>query len=125
MAYCRFSSMDGKCNVYAYEDVYGGYTIHLAGRKRTNIDKAPPYPDLSLLDKDLEEFKRQDKIRRDWDESEGKVWENLKLKHASRTFREDSLEDFRDRLIYLRELGYTFPDYVFDCIEEEMQDEQA
>lgn len=30
MSYCRFSSEDYQCDVYAYADVAGGYTIHVA-----------------------------------------------------------------------------------------------
>lgn len=33
MSYCRWSSDFGECDVYVYEDVAGGWTIHVAGRK--------------------------------------------------------------------------------------------
>ena len=33
MSYCRFSSDDYGCDAYVYEDVSGGFTIHLAGRR--------------------------------------------------------------------------------------------
>lgn len=33
MSYCRFSSMNFMCDVYVYEDVYGGWTTHVAGRR--------------------------------------------------------------------------------------------
>ena len=34
MSYCRWSSNNGYCDVYVYEDVNGGWTAHIAGRRR-------------------------------------------------------------------------------------------
>jgi len=34
MSYCRWSSDNGYCDVYVYEDVNGGWTAHIAGRRR-------------------------------------------------------------------------------------------
>mgnify|MGYP000935111319 FL=1 len=33
MSYCRFSSDNFRCDVYVYEDCYGGWTTHVAGRR--------------------------------------------------------------------------------------------
>lgn len=35
MSYCRFSSDDGKSDVYVYHSVQGGYVTHVAGRRST------------------------------------------------------------------------------------------
>lgn len=49
MSYCRWSSLceDGQeSDVYAYEDVRGGYTVHVAGRKPGPdgwVDLPPPF----------------------------------------------------------------------------------
>jgi hypothetical protein len=122
--------MNGKCDVYAYEDSEG-FTIHLAGRKRTHIDNAPPCPMEAFRASNTSEdaiqeyLKRQEKWK-EWAESpEGSLYEDLKIKHAGESFHEDNLEDFKNRLLYLRELGYTFPDYVLELIDEEIKDEQA
>jgi len=121
--------MNGKCDVYAYEDYYGGYTIHLAGRKRKYIDEAPPCPLEAFTDhKDnfLEEYKSRREKWNQWaDSPRGSVFEDLKFPHAGESFHEATLEDFRNRLVYLREIGYTFPDYVFNTIDEELQDESS
>lgn len=123
MAYCRWSSMEGRCDVYAYEDVHGGYTIHLAARKRKNIDKAPPFPSIEILMNNIDEFKKVSKKYKEWlNSDEAQEFENLTLKHAGETFREDDLEDFRNRMTYLHELGYTFPNDVFECIDEEIKE---
>ena len=42
MSYCRWSSMNWKCDVYVYADVSGGYTTHVAGNRRA----LPPMPDI-------------------------------------------------------------------------------
>lgn len=34
MSYCRWSSLNGYCDVYVYEDVNGGWTTHVAGARR-------------------------------------------------------------------------------------------
>lgn len=33
MSYCRFSDDNFRCDVYAYEDCCGGYTIHVASTR--------------------------------------------------------------------------------------------
>lgn len=45
MSYCRWSSMNWRCDVYVYEDVGGGWTTHVAGRRRV----IPPIPDLPIM----------------------------------------------------------------------------
>lgn len=42
MSYCRFSSDNWKSDVYVYEDVGGGWTTHVAMRRR----KIQPIPDI-------------------------------------------------------------------------------
>lgn len=126
MSYCRWSCMNGACMVYAYEDCYGGWTIHLAGRKRKNQDKMPPNP-FEALDGSAEsvtEYLKRYKVQKEWMESpEGDEWTTLSLPHAGDSYQLGSLQEFKDKLIYLREVGYLFPDYVFDAIDEEMKDD--
>ena len=43
MSYCRWSSMNWMCDVYVYEDCAGGWTTHVAGRRRM----IPPIPDIT------------------------------------------------------------------------------
>lgn len=123
MAYCRWSSMKGRCDVYAYEDVYGGYTIHLAKRKRKNLDKAPPYPEPELIINSIEEYTKFHKEYQKWlNTEEGQEMQDLDLPFAGETFYEGDLEGLRERMQYLRELGYTFPDTVFEWIDEEIKE---
>src|SRR5687767_6611694 len=34
MSYCRWSTDDFQCDLYCYEDVSGGFTTHVAGRRK-------------------------------------------------------------------------------------------
>ena len=44
MSYCRWSSMNSMCDVYVYEDDAGGWTTHVAAKRRI----LPPIPSLPL-----------------------------------------------------------------------------
>lgn len=44
MSYCRFSSDNWRSDVYVYEHCGGGFTTHVAGRKRI----FPPIPDIPM-----------------------------------------------------------------------------
>ncbi len=51
MSYCRWSSDDFRCDLYIYDDVRGGVTIHVAGRRHAIDDSALP-PPVSVYDID-------------------------------------------------------------------------
>lgn len=127
MSYCRWSSMNGACDIYAYEGDFG-YAIHVAGQKRVNIENAPPDPfDAFLLeDKEeaLKEFQRRQKIRNEWDEL-NKEYAPIGLAYDGQSYTEETLQDFKERLLILREAGYKFPDYVLTAIEEEIDEEET
>lgn len=44
----------------------------------------------------------------------------ITLPHAGESFNDPSLETFKERLLWLRSLGYRFPDYVLAMIDEEI-----
>src|SRR5688572_23194430 len=98
MSYCRWADdYDGKhCNIYCYASTAGGYTIHVANSGPIGPD--PEFPD----QKDPTSIERYLKA----------CEENMKpigLPHDGETFNEDSLEKFRDRLLYLIAAGYHVP----------------
>lgn len=118
MSYCRWSTDNFECDIYAYEDVNGGYTLHVASSRF-----ASKIPDASLSLKDigkpgwLEQHKgRQAVIDASPLVAIGGEYDGL-------TFNEPDLDSFRSRLLQLREAGYAFPDYVLEVIEEEIKDE--
>ena len=116
MSYCRWSSDNFKCDVYCYEDVMGGYTTHVANSKP--VGDLPEMPSINMP---KEEWKNKYKEYREaFDKVEN---EKIGLRHDGETFNDETLEDFLDRLLYLKEVGYHIPDYVFDDIREEIKEE--
>jgi len=123
MSYCRFSSLNWSCDVYAYADVAGGYTIHVARSRRVGDIPADPFESFMSVD-----FKNDPKASAEWlrlyKEHSAAVNASelvpIDLPHAGETFRETELEDFKARLIMLRDLGYRFPPEVLADIDAEI-----
>lgn len=121
MSYCRWSSDDWKCDLYCYEDFMGGWTTHVAGRKAIGVPKELPFPYGRPEDK---------QAIQNWVKSHQEVMEYLKtaeyrtitLPHAGETFNDATLGDFKARLLQLRWLGYNFPDYVLEAVDEEIKE---
>lgn len=116
MSYCRWSSDDFSSDLYCYEDCAGGFTTHVAGRRVIYSEPLPPPIELTA-----------DNVPQ-WHERHQKVMEMhrtgqmaaINLPHVGETFNDDTLEEFLDRLVYLRDIGYRFPDYVIDTVKEEI-----
>lgn len=116
MSYCRFSCLDFGCDVYAYEDSAGGYTIHLAHNRV--VGTIPTVPGLGAVS--TQAYLTAHNAQLDFVTAAPR--ERLTLPHAGETLHERSLEDLLDRLQALRTLGYRFPDHVLDVIESEIED---
>ena len=122
MSYCRWSTDNFKCDIYAYESVYDCYTIHVAANK---IVGELPKCDIQLLigeNKDVDKYMEQQ-------EAHSAAMENctrmpIGLPFDGQSFDCTTLQEFYDKMIELREVGYKFPDYVLESIIEEMNSEQ-
>lgn len=119
MSYCRWSSDDWKCDLYCYEDAGGGWTTHVAGRRR--IGEVPP----DFWDKFVAQEitpKEYTKLHNEQMEVLSTLpFEDITLPHAGETFNDPTLGAFKARLVHLRSLGYHFPDYVLDTIDKEIR----
>jgi len=102
MSYCRWSSGDWNCDLYCYEDARGGWTTHVAENRYKYPLKANT--EFRHLEKNLVK---------------------IDLPHAGETFNDPTLKAFRQRLVTLREIGYIFPDGVFQEVDEEIELEKA
>lgn len=112
MSYCRWSSDDFACDLYAYEAI-DGYTIHIANnRVLGDIPKVPWILDVASDVWVAAHMAQQEFLRT-------AQRERIGLPHDGETFVEDDLDDFEERLRYLREIGYKFPDDVFVLIAED------
>lgn len=146
MSYCRWSSMNWMCDVYVYEDVSGGWTTHVAGRRRA----IPPIPDLmgGRLSMALHRWSKAE-----WDkETRGIVYpyklrgfvyrrwcgfvafwhkwvhgltldliplRDLGLPHDGDTFNDEYPSICANTLEYLRSVGYKVPQYAIDALRSE------
>lgn len=141
MSYCRFSSMNWKCDVYVYADASGGFTTHIARRKRI----FPPIPDFfnlrlptfgSTWDRESSRLKypsRWQEIAAHYFYSFISFWHNrvhmaslrliplrpIGLPHDGGTFNDETASECADRLESLRQAGYVVPQYAIDSLREE------
>ncbi len=123
MSYCRWSSDSWKCDLYCYADVSGGYTTHVAGRRRVGNIPDDKWDDFALGKITADEFIKLHSAQ--MKAVEACDFEEITLPHSGETFNDPDLESFKKRLLYLRGLGYSFPDHVLSTIDEEMAEEAA
>lgn len=123
MAYCRWSSDNWNCDLYCYEDVSGGFTIHIAGRRRIGEIPSDRWEDFMSGRIGAEEFAKLH--REQLDVADNLPLIHIDLPHAGECFNEASLEEFKNRLLYLRGLGYNFPDHVLDQIDQEIRERDS
>jgi hypothetical protein len=118
MSYCRWSSDSFRCDVYAYESVYGGFELHLASNR---IPDDAPRVDDKLLYSDISKWcKQYNKLSKYME-----TCKHTKIDHefSGASFTYDTLEELRDGFIKLREQGFNYPDYVLEDINEEINNQ--
>ena len=117
MSYCRFSSDNWRSDVYAYEDVNGGYTTHVASNRV--VGEIPPDPRLGdLADMPAAEFQR--KCR-----AVGEFLDNAERVPCGgpcdgEVFNDPDAASFLARLEGLRVAGYHVPDRAIARVREEV-----
>ena len=145
MSYCRFSSMNWKSDVYVYADVMGGWTTHVASRKRA----IPPIPGIPIH--------KLPRLNGKWDKELRKVvypnrrnritarilygftgfWHRrvhmaslrliplrpIGLAHDGESFNDETPGECADRLERLRAMGYQVPEGAIQALREEEAEE--
>lgn len=144
MSYCRWSSMNWRCDVYVYESCSGGWMTHVAGRRRA----VPPIPDLPLSlvpnfggtwNQETREFDYPTR----WRKVAARMffgfwawWHNrihmgslhliplrpIGLPHDGESFNDDTPGECAERLQRLRQLGYIVPQRTIDALLAEDAD---
>ena len=102
MSYCRWSSDDWKCDIYAYANVGGGYTIHVAGRRLIT-----PLPSSKGVENNPKEWIKV--YHEQMQLLKHAEYEDINLPYAGETFDEPTFEEFLERLLELKTLGYHIP----------------
>jgi len=118
MSYCRWSTDNFRCDIYAYESCMGGWEIHVASHR---YNEPIPEVDYDLLwgsQQNIKKFVRQRRKQSKYFKKCGST--EIGLTYDGESFNAGTLEEFRDIMIMLRNEGYRFPDYVFSDIKEEM-----
>jgi len=121
MSYCRWSSMNWTCDLYCYADITGGWTTHVAPRRR--VDAVPEDRQEDFMAGRISLAEREHLHRQQMTALEQIPFEPLRLPHAGETFHDSTLAEFKRRLLELRELGYRFPDEMIDQIDTELAEE--
>ena len=150
MSYCRFSSMNWRCEVYVYADISGDWTTHVAGRRRL----LPPVPDITFgrMSMRLHRWsgvtwdpeKRTIVYPHRWRSAIYKLWSRfttfwhnrvhmgslhmiplrpIGLPHDGETFNDSTPAECADRLEQLRSIGYIVPQYAIDALRSEIIEE--
>lgn len=112
MSYCRWS----ECDVYVYEDVTGGWTTHVAGRRNVN-GKGPP-----VTGDTAEEILESYSARAKWLE-EHTDHENIYLPFSGETFNHDTPQECAENLRMLKDLGYDVPEDVIEELQNEVMED--
>lgn len=115
MSFCRWSSDNFNCDIYAYEHVDGYYAIHVAGRRKREACKNEPHPNLfafgfSNKGTPAEKSAALDAYR----DAVDAQMEPIGLPHDGKSFSEPTFEAYKARMLELRALGYKFPDYALE-----------
>lgn len=124
MSYCRWSSDSHRCDIYAYEDVNGGWTVHVAGRKKdVPLDWKSPIERVVLGELASDAFPE---AYAKWNgEYDALPWVDLTAPSAGKHFNVPDLEEFKALMLSLRAEGLRFPDEVLSAIDEEMAEQQS
>lgn len=118
MSYCRWSSDNWKSDVYAYESD-AGFVVHVAANRI--VGEVPPLPELTRAT--AAEYATASKAAHAYlDACEHRP---IGLPFDGMTFNEADAEGLRDRLLALREAGYSVPQFAIDALEDEMAEEAS
>lgn len=109
--------MDFKCDLYCYGDVAGGITTHVAAKRV--VGDVPPTP--NILEVSPEEY--VEAYRKQMDFLETAKREPIGLPEDGESFNDPDSKAFLERLLYLKGLGYIFPDGVIDEVKEDIKNE--
>jgi len=118
MSYCRWSDDGCQCDVYAYADVYGGYTVHVAKNRRLKRVCDPDFSSVQALQRTLEQR------RRELEDESNKILP-INGPFDGQTFTADTLEDLLSTMQHLRHAGYNVPDFALSCIQDEINEKYS
>jgi hypothetical protein len=122
MSYCRWSSDGFQCDVYAYEDVYGGFTVHVAANRRPRrvtdwLDGTDPH-DPDFVAKIQGNCQKQ---REELDDPTNQP-QPIGGPVDGESYHCDTLEELLECLTTLRDAGYKVPAVTLSSIQDEINE---
>lgn len=118
MSYCRWSTDDFQCDLYVYESVGGFWSTNVAANRIVYKGPLPESVPFSV-DRLREWHERHERVHQMIEEAD-RV--DIDLPHAGESFQDSTPGECAARLVYLKGLGYRFPDDVIDALREEQQE---
>lgn len=118
MSYCRFSTDNFKCDVYAYESCMGGWQIHIATHRHAG--NIPQIDESLLLKKEYKKYGRQ--YKRQMKYLETAKLEPIGLSMDGADFNCGGLPEFLATMQEIKKEGYHIPGWVFDHIKHEINE---
>jgi hypothetical protein len=116
MSYCRFTP---DSDVYAYEDCYGGITVHVATNSRGEWWECPRPELTGDSESETDAFLAQYAARMAWCESHPGL--PIGLPEDGETFSGE-LSEALDYLRILKRTGYLVPDYAIEAMRAELSE---
>lgn len=136
MSWCRWSTEVGnkQSDLYIYESVADNIAVHVAGRRRANygdnphiLPKIDDYRDKydNWIDLYVEEYSKVSPQYSEW-MAENTIWEVLPEKWAGKDFyyEYNQMDELKNLLDEMMNDGLTFPEYVYDYIDELIKEKQ-
>ncbi len=117
MSLCRFSSDNYRCDVYIYESSTGGFAVHVAANRYVSEDPIPELQDDTLLSGDPERILAAFRTQEDW--LKKARTERIGLLCDGQSYHEPDAETCLSRVLHLKGLGYTIPDFVIEALQAE------
>lgn len=119
MSWCRWSSIcenNLTSNLYIYDDIQGGVTIHVAGMKRLGEENAPKIT-AEFTEELVDLWLKQSRERDQW-VKDNTTLVPIGLKYDGESFYGLTKETIGPTLDLLRKEGYNFPNWCYDYIGE-------
>ena len=113
MSYCRWSSDDFRCDVYAYESD-AGFIVHVANNMYLGDIPRVPF----ILDVPKDEFLKAYRAQHKFLETAKQ--KKIGKKYDGFTFQYDTLDEMLRGMKDIKAKGYRVPDFVFEAIQEEL-----
>lgn len=108
MSYCRFSDMNYKCDIYAYDDIDGQIAVHVASGRYVGDIPPVQFPNSFLDDAQIEKYANS--LRKQSDFLQTAQTKPIGGKYDGKTFYVDNENDLAELLQELKSEGYLFPE---------------